>query len=131
MGGLNRPPMPLASAAPPRAEILWTGSLEDGAALARREDWSGLEGLERLWPRLARLHDERVALEDTHASPPVRLTYRALGEAIERAAAAFSALGAGQGDVVALFAENSPRWLITDQGLMRAGAADEIGRAHV
>jgi len=30
------------------------------------------------------------------------------------------------GDVVALFAENSPRWMITDQGLMRAGAADAV-----
>jgi long-chain acyl-CoA synthetase len=30
------------------------------------------------------------------------------------------------GDVVALFAENGPRWLITDQGLMRAGAADAV-----
>jgi long-chain acyl-CoA synthetase len=30
------------------------------------------------------------------------------------------------GDVVALFAENGPRWLVADQGLMRAGAADAV-----
>ena len=30
------------------------------------------------------------------------------------------------GDVVALFAENSPRWLVADQGLMRCGAADAV-----
>ncbi|MFN9661297.1 MAG: AMP-binding protein, partial [Cyanobacteriota bacterium] len=99
---------------------------QDAAALAQRQDWRGVEGLERLWPELARRHGEAVALEDPHASPPVRLTYRALGEGIERAAAAFAALGAGPGDVVALFAENSPRWLISDQGLMRAGAADAV-----
>ena len=28
--------------------------------------------------------------------------------------------------MVALFAENSPRWLIADQGLMRIGAADSV-----
>ena len=28
--------------------------------------------------------------------------------------------------MVALFAENSPRWLVADQGLMRAGAADAV-----
>jgi len=110
----------------PRAEILWSGNAQDAAALAQREDWRGLEGLERLWPVLAQRYGEAVALEDTHASPPIHLTYRALGEGIERAAAAFAALGVAPGDVVALFAENSPRWLTADQGLMRAGAADAV-----
>ena len=126
MGGLFRHPMPIAPQDALRAEILWTGTPQDSAALARREQWRGVGGLERLWPELARRHGEAVALEDTHASPPIRLTYRALGEGIERAAAAFAALGVGPGDVVALFAENSPRWLICDQGLMRAGAADAV-----
>jgi long-chain acyl-CoA synthetase len=122
--------MPLAStgapADAPRAEILWSGTAQDAAALAQRDDWRGLEGLERLWPVLAQRHGEAIALDDTHASPPIRLTYRALGEGIERAAAAFAALGVGPGEVVALFAENSPRWLLCDQGLMRAGAADAV-----
>ncbi|MEB3156494.1 MAG: AMP-binding protein [Cyanobacteriota bacterium] len=115
-----------APAGAPRAEIQWTGSPEDGAALARRDPWRGVDGLERLWPVLAERHGEAIALEDTHASPPIRLSYRALGEEIARAAAAFAALGVAPGDVVALFAENSPRWLISDQGLMRAGAADAV-----
>ena len=126
MGGLFRQPMVTGPADAPRAEILWSGTPQEAAALARRDDWRGVEGLERLWPELARRYGDAVALEDTHASPPIRLTYRALGEGIERAAAAFAALGAGPGDVVALFAENSPRWLICDQGLMRAGAADAV-----
>jgi long-chain acyl-CoA synthetase len=85
-----------------------------------------VEGLEQLWPVLARRHGDAVALEDSHGTPPMLLTYRELGEAIERAAGAFAALGVQPGDVVALFAENSPRWMITDQGLMRAGAADAV-----
>ncbi|MFZ9974626.1 MAG: AMP-binding protein, partial [Vulcanococcus sp.] len=36
------------------------------------------------------------------------------------------ALGVKPGDVVALFSENSPRWLVADQGLMRLGAADAV-----
>ena len=126
MGGLFRQPMVIGPTSAPRAEILWSGNAQDAAALAQREDWRGLEGLERLWPVLAQRHGEAIALEDTHATPPIRLTYRALGEGIERAAAAFAALGVGPGEVVALFAENSPRWLMGDQGLMRAGAADAV-----
>ena len=126
MGGLCCSPMPIAPADAPRAEIRWSGSELDAAALARRDAWVGVDGLEQLWPLLARRHGEAVALEDTHATPPIRFSYRELGEAIERAAGAFAALGVRAGDVVALFAENSPRWLITDQGLMRAGAADAV-----
>ena len=121
MGGPSRAPMSVVP-----AEIHWTGSDGDRAALARRDAWAGVEGLEQLWPVLARRHGDAVALEDSHATPPMLLTYRELGEAIERAAGAFAALGVQTGDVVALFAENSPRWMITDQGLMRAGAADAV-----
>ena len=120
------PPMPNTLADASRAEIHWDGSELDSAALDRRDPWRGLDGLEQLWPELARRHGEAIALEDSHASPPIRLSYRELGEAIERAAGAFVALGVCPGDVVALFAENSPRWLITDQGLMRGGAADAV-----
>jgi long-chain acyl-CoA synthetase len=121
MGGPSRAPMSVVP-----AEIHWTGSDGDRAALARRDAWAGVEGLEQLWPVLARRHGDAVALEDSHATSPMLLTYRELGEAIERAAGAFAALGVQTGDVVALFAENSPRWMITDQGLMRAGAADAV-----
>ena len=126
MGGLCLPPMPIAPSDGPSAEIRWSGTDQDQAALARRDPWQGVVGLEQLWPKLAQRHGEALALEDTHATPPMRLSYRQLGEAIERSAAAFAALGVRAGDVVALFAENSPRWLITDQGLMRAGAADAV-----
>ncbi|MCP9891246.1 AMP-binding protein [Cyanobium sp. Aljojuca 7D2] len=108
------------------AEIHWTGSRPDQQALARRSDWSGLTGLEQLWPVLAERHGEALALEAPHAATPEQLSYRQLHQRIEQAAAAFAGLGVGAGEVVALFAENSPRWLQADQGLMRAGAADAV-----
>jgi len=122
----SRPSAAAMSAATPAAEILWTADAADRAALARRHDWSALAGLERLWPELAALHGEAVALEAPHARHPETLSYRALQERIESAAAAFASLGVQPGDVVALFAENGPRWLQADQGLMRAGAADAV-----
>ncbi len=109
-----------------RAEIQWSDSPRDRQALARRHDWSQLDGLEQLWPELERLHGDAIALEAPHARPPQSLSYRQLRQDIEQAAAAFAALGVSEGDVVALFAENGPRWLLADQGLMRAGAADAV-----
>jgi len=104
------------------AEIHWQGSLQDREALARRSDWSALTGLEQLWPVLADRHGE----DAPHGRPAERFSYRQLQAAIEQAAAGFGALGIRCGDVVALFAENSPRWLLADQALMRLGAADAV-----
>jgi long-chain acyl-CoA synthetase len=108
------------------AEIRWSGSDRDRHALALRHDWSRIDGLEQLWPELARRHGDLPALDAPHARPPQRYSYRQLHEAIERAASGFAALGVRPGEVVALFSENGPRWLLADQGLMRAGAADAV-----
>ena len=71
----------------------------------------------------------RVAAVDApHAAHPEHFNFGELAERIATAAAAFRVHGVQEGDVVALFAENSPRWLVADQGLMRAGAADAGGR---
>ncbi len=115
-----------SSVLPSGAQIRWSGSPEDLAALALRHDWRHLAGLEELWRELERLHGDAVALEAPHARHPETLSFRALRERIERAAAGFACLGVEPGDVVALFAENGPRWLVADQGLMRCGAADAV-----
>ena len=108
------------------AEIHWQADPRDRQALAERIDWSGLAGLEQLWPSLAARFGEAPALDAPHANPPQALSFRELHGAIATAAAAFADLGVHPGDVVALFAENSPRWLVADQGLMRCGAADAV-----
>ncbi len=109
-----------------KASILWSGDRLDEKALAQRDNWCGLQGLEGLWPILAQRHGEAIALEAPHAHPPEQLTYRELDARILRASAAFACLGLVEGEVVALFAENSPRWLVADQGIMRCGAADAV-----
>jgi long-chain acyl-CoA synthetase len=109
-----------------QAEIHWEADQADRRALALRHDWSSIGGIEQLWPELEALHGDAPALEAPHQRPPESLSYRQLRQGIEAAATAFAALGVAAGDVVALFAENGPRWLLADQGLMRAGAADAV-----
>jgi long-chain acyl-CoA synthetase len=108
------------------AEIHWAADGADRSALALRHDWSDLQGLEQLWPQLEHRHGNDPALEAPHLRPPVTLSFRQLRQGIETAASGFASLGVTSGDVVALFAENGPRWLLADQGLMRSGAADAV-----
>jgi long-chain acyl-CoA synthetase len=108
------------------AEIHWSSTALDGQAQARRHDWSALQGLDQLWPELERQYGDAVALVAPHATEKETVSFSALRQRIDQAAAGFAALGVGDGEVVALFAENGPRWLVADQGLMRCGAADAV-----
>ena len=117
---------PLLPKAPRRAEIHWRASRRDRRALGQRTEWGHLSGLEQLWPALAQGYGDAPALEAPHAKPPQVLSFRQLHQQIGQAALGFAQLGVRAGDVVALFAENGPRWLVADQGLMRAGAADAV-----
>jgi long-chain acyl-CoA synthetase len=115
--------MPLLSTT---AEVHWGGSRQDRQALAQRADWGQLSRIDQLWPVLAERHGDAVAVEAPHANPPECFSYRELSDGIDSAAAAFAQWGLGPGDVVALFAENGPRWLIADQAIMRCGASDAV-----
>lgn len=74
---------------------------------------------------LAERYGDHVAVIDEHRTPDARarLTYGELDARIRRARTALARLGVRHGDVVALFAENSHRWLIADQAAMACGAA--------
>ena len=117
---------PLLPKAPRGAEIHWRASRRDRRALGQRTEWGHLSGVEQLWPALAQSYGDAPALEAPHAKPPEVLSFRQLHQQIGQAALGFAQLGVKPGDVVALFAENGPRWLVADQGLMRAGAADAV-----
>jgi len=108
------------------AELHWTGSRNDLRAIAQRADWSQLSRIDQLWPVLAERHGDAVAVEAPHANPPERFSYSELSDRIDTAAAALAQWGLGPGDVVALVAENGPRWLIVDQAIMRCGASDAV-----
>jgi long-chain acyl-CoA synthetase len=109
------------------AEIHWSNPELDRQAQARRHDWSALQGLDQLWPELERQYGDAGALVAPHDTEDKEtVSFSALRQRIDQAAAGFAALGLGGGEVVALFAENGPRWLVADQGLMRCGAANAV-----
>nr|WP_233787614.1 AMP-binding protein [Dulcicalothrix desertica] len=67
-----------------------------------------------------------MAVNDLHAKPKVVLTYTQLNQKVQCFAASLQAFLMGPGDKSALIADNSPRWLIADQGIMMAGAVDAM-----
>jgi long-chain acyl-CoA synthetase len=69
-------------------------------------------------------------LEDPHAKPEVVITYAQMYQQIQQFAAGLQALGVQPGERVALIADNSPRWMIADQGIMASGAVDVVRSAQ-
>ena len=104
----------------------WSPTTRETDALQRHAHVQKLQRVDAVWPWLADHHGLIAAVDAPHAAHPERFNFGELAERIATAAAAFRRHGVKDGDVVALFAENSPRWLVADQGLMRAGAADAV-----
>ena len=99
---------------------------QERSKLKHLVDYSSVQSLPEIWPRAQERFGETVALIDPHAQPEVVLTYTQLYQQIQQFAAALQALGVQPTARVALFADNSPRWLIADQGIMTAGAVDVV-----
>ncbi len=103
----------------------------DRANLASRVDYPGVESFPEIWPIAAKKFADIVALRDPHSKPEAKLTFSQLYQNIRQFAAGMQALGVrwdGTGDPprVALFSDNSPRWMVADQGIMMAGGADAV-----
>ncbi|MFM7326647.1 MAG: AMP-binding protein, partial [Nodosilinea sp.] len=94
----------------------------DRAYLDQPNPYQSLAALPQIWPLAAQRFGDTLALDDPHGDPSARLTYTQLEQGIRTFAQGLQALGVGAGTHVALFADNSHRWLIADQGIMTAGA---------
>ena len=92
-------------------------------------DYSAVESLPQIWAIAADRFGEITALHNPHAQPEVTLSYSELYQQIHQFACGLQALGIQPQAKVALFADNSPRWLIADQGIMTAGAVDVVRSA--
>jgi long-chain acyl-CoA synthetase len=110
---------------------------QERANLKHFNDYSSVQSLAEIWPIAAKKFANVVALKDPHAKPEVVLTYWELYQQIQQFASGLQALGIlpeldnqGLPTRVALFADNSPRWLIADQGMMTAGAANVVRSAQ-
>jgi len=67
-------------------------------------------------------HLDRPALRYSDGKERVEITFREFFDRVDRFAQGLIALGVEPGDKVFLFADNAPRWLIADIGILRAGA---------
>mgnify|MGYP001464304618 CR=1 FL=1 len=111
---------------PTIAKSSWIPSSKEIEALSSRQHLNQMYRVDQIWPWLSENYPEVIALDAPHAFHPETFTYKDVAELVQIAANAFTGLGLEEGDVVALFGENSPRWLIVDQGLMRVGASDAV-----
>ncbi len=104
----------------------------DRANLSRLIDYSSIRSIPEIWASVQQRCPQTVALHDPHSKPEIKLTYTDLYQEIQQFVAGLQALGieANPGEAVpnrvALFADNSPRWLIADPGIMMAGAANVV-----
>jgi long-chain acyl-CoA synthetase len=88
-----------------------------------------IQSLPEVWQSAAAQFGNIVALNAPHLKPEIVLTYQELSEKIQQFATGLQVLGVRETDKIALFADNSPRWLIADQGIMLAGAVDVVRSA--
>ncbi|HIK46885.1 MAG TPA: long-chain fatty acid--CoA ligase [Leptolyngbyaceae cyanobacterium M65_K2018_010] len=98
----------------------------DRALLEGHTPYQHLQALHEIWPMVGQQYADIVALRDLHHKPAATLTYRELAEAIRTFASGLQALGVPNRAHVALFADNSHRWLIADQGIMTAGGMNAV-----
>jgi long-chain acyl-CoA synthetase len=85
-----------------------------------------LQSLAGLWQIAAQHYADVVALDAPHETPTVKLTFKELYQQMQQCGAGLQALGVQAGDRISLFADNSPRWLVADQGSMMAGAVNVV-----
>ena len=69
------------------ALVCWQGDRQDQRALEQQPDWSGLRGIDGLWPLLAERHGMLSAVEAAHGSAPESLSFKELHERIGKVAA--------------------------------------------
>lgn len=87
-------------------------------------DHSSAQNLYQVWQKVASVYPDVPALVNPHITPPVNLTYKEMVQQITAFGAGLSQLGLQPRSQVALFADNSHRWFIADQGILAMGAVD-------
>ena len=85
-----------------------------------------IQSLPEIWSIVAHKFGQTTALNAPHLKPKVSITYEELAQKIEQIAIGLQVLGVKPQEKIALFADNSPRWLIADQGIIAAGAVNVV-----
>jgi long-chain acyl-CoA synthetase len=94
--------------------------------LLKTIDYTQISSVPEIWPILAAQCGSVMCLNAPHISPAISLTYQEVANQIQLFATGLQSLGIQPGRSIALFADNSPRWLIADQGIMSIGAFNSV-----
>ncbi len=94
---------------------------------AKNRDFvENLNHIDQIWENLKFKCGDTLAVSDLRGKYKEKLSYSELADLITKVSFSFKNLGLVKGDVVTVISENSPRWLIADQGLMRLGAINAV-----
>ncbi|XP_031273254.1 probable acyl-activating enzyme 16, chloroplastic [Pistacia vera] len=102
--------------------LLEKGLLSSNGASAS-DDWQAVPDI---WRYSAEKYGDRVALVDPYHDPPSSITYKQLEQEILDFAEGLRVLGVKPEEKLSLFADNSYRWLVADQGMMATGAINVV-----
>lgn len=94
--------------------------------LSQTIDHTHINSIPEIWAITAARCGDVIALNAPHQNPPLALTYQELATQIQLFATGLQGLGVQPHTGVAIFADNSPRWLIVDQGTMMTGAFNAV-----
>ncbi|NEQ44038.1 MAG: long-chain fatty acid--CoA ligase [Leptolyngbya sp. SIOISBB] len=114
----------------PSTTVLQVLDRRDRAGISEIGDYGQIQSLPEIWPLTAERYGTRLAMDDPHNQPSAQLTFQELWAAIQQFAAGLQGLGMQPRTHVALFADNSHRWFIADQGVMAAGGIDAVRSAQ-
>ncbi|XP_058182920.1 probable acyl-activating enzyme 16, chloroplastic isoform X2 [Rhododendron vialii] len=79
-----------------------------------------------IWRSSAEKFGDRVAVVDPYHDPPSTMTYKQLEQDILDFSEGLRVIGVKPAEKLALFADNSCRWLVADQGIMATGAINVV-----
>jgi long-chain acyl-CoA synthetase len=89
-----------------------------------RDSWKVIPDI---WESLAKLIPESTMLVDPVNDPSTATyTFKQFHDTVTSGAASFQKLGVLPGDCVSVFAENSYRWILAEQSVMKAGACNAV-----
>ena len=93
---------------------------------SNRNDIENLIHVDQIWECLKFKCGDILAVSDLRGKNKEKFSYSELADLITKVSKSFKNYGLVKGDVVTVISENSPRWLIADQGLMRLGAINAV-----
>ncbi|PIN22687.1 Long-chain acyl-CoA synthetases (AMP-forming) [Handroanthus impetiginosus] len=96
--------------------------LSDNGA-APSDEWKTVPDI---WRTSAEKFGDRVALMDPYHEPQTNMTYKQLEQEILNFCEGLRVIGLKPEEKLALFADNSCRWLVSDQGIMATGAINVV-----